>query len=144
MSLEDNKAAVRRMNEALAEWFQTGDSTRFLETVHPGGVIDIPGMPPGLDGLQGVVPAFRAAFPDLQMTIGEMTAEHNRVAYRVSWTATQAGELMGIPASGKKITVTETHVDHIKDGKIIRHEGDWDQFGMLQQVGAVPTPEPAA
>jgi predicted ester cyclase len=45
---------------------------------------------------------------------------------------------MGIPATGKRVTFTETHVDQIANGKIVRHDGDWDQIGLLQQLGVIP------
>ena len=74
----------------------------------------------------------------MRVTVGEMIAEGDKVAYRVTWTGTHTGEFMGIAATGKRVTVTETHVDQIANGKIMRHDGDSDQLGMLQQLGAIP------
>jgi steroid delta-isomerase-like uncharacterized protein len=140
MSIEENIAVVRRFNEGLATYFRTGDDTAMVEVMHPDVAVDIPGMPSTLATLRQVLPAFRTAFPDFQVTVDDYLADDTRVAYRVTWTATHSGELMGIPPTGKRIRVTETHIDHLVDGKIVRHEGDWDQLGMLHQAGAIPMP----
>jgi predicted ester cyclase len=66
--------------------------------------------------------------------MGEMLAEGDKVAYRLTVTGTHTREFMGIPATGKRITLTETHIDQVANGKIVRHDGDWDQMGMLQQL----------
>jgi predicted ester cyclase len=46
---------------------------------------------------------------------------------------------MGISATGKRVTVTETHIDQVANGKVVRHNGDWGQMGMMQQLGVIPT-----
>ena len=70
--------------------------------------------------------------------MGEMLAEGDKVAYRLTVTGTHTGEFMGIPATGKRITLTETHIDHVANGKIVRHDGDWDQMGMMRQLAVIP------
>ena len=138
MSTEDNKRAVRRFQEGVAEFFHSGNLDAFPELVNPDAIFDMPGMPPTVEGMLQMLPAFRVAFPDLSVTLGELIAEGDKVAYRLTWTGTNTGEFMGIPATGKRVTVTETHVDQIVNGKIARHDGDTDQLGMLQQLGVVP------
>jgi predicted ester cyclase len=51
---------------------------------------------------------------------------------------THEGELMGIPATGKQVEFTETHISRIANGKIVERWGEWDVLGMMQQLGAVP------
>lgn len=138
MSTAENKAIVRRFQEGMMEAIHTGNPGPMLETTHPDCTFDMPGMPSTLEGLRQMLPAFRAAFPDLQMTVGEMLAEGDMVAYRLSVTATHTGEFMGIPPTGKRVTFTETHIDQIANGKIVRHDGDWNQLGMMQQLGVIP------
>lgn len=137
-----NKAVVQAFNQALVDYFRTGGMGTLLASVDPKAVLSLPGMPADLDGLKEVLPMFRAAFPDYSVTLGDVIAEGDLVAYRLTWTATHHGELMGIPATNKRITITETHFDRIVNGKIVEHGGDWDQLGMLQQIGAAPAPSP--
>jgi len=42
------------------------------------------------------------------------------------------------PALGR---VTEMHLLRIADSKIVERWGEWDALGMMQQLGAFPTPE---
>jgi steroid delta-isomerase-like uncharacterized protein len=88
--------------------------------------------------MRQALPAFRTAFPDLNITVGEMLADGDKVAYRLNVTGTHTGEFMGIPATGRRIAITETHIDQVANGRIARHDGDWDQMGMLQQLAVIP------
>jgi predicted ester cyclase len=47
---------------------------------------------------------------------------------------------MGIPATGKLVTVTGTDIFRIAGGKIVELWQHWDQLGLLQQLGVIPTP----
>jgi steroid delta-isomerase-like uncharacterized protein len=138
MSTADNKEIVRRFQEGMLEAMRTGNQDSMLTTLAPDCTFGMPGMPATVEGMQQAIPAFSTAFPDLQVTLGEMIAEGDKVAYQVTVTGTHSGEFMGIPASGKHFKMTETHIDQIANGKIVRHDGDWDQLGMLQQLGALP------
>lgn len=143
MSAEDNKGVVRRFQDAVSDYFRTGnldlfDTARPDAPVDPDAAFDMPGMQATIEGMKQMLPAFRVAFPDLRVTLGELIAEGDKVAYRLTWTGTQTGEFMGIPATGKRVTVTETHIDQIANGKLVRHAGDTDQLGLLQQLGVVP------
>jgi steroid delta-isomerase-like uncharacterized protein len=139
MSTEDNKAIVRRFQEGMVEAIRTGNPDSMLTAVALDCAFDMPGMPPTLEGMRQALPAFSTAFPDLQVTVGEMIAEGDKVAYRLTVTGTHTGDFMGIPATGKRINLTETHIDQIANGKLVRHDGDWDQLGMMQQLGVIPT-----
>jgi predicted ester cyclase len=128
MSTDENKEIVRRFQAGMVENFRTGSLDTLTAILDPDCAF----------GMLQVLPVFRTAFPDLQVTLGEMIAEDDKVAYRLIWTGTHIGEFMGIAATGKRVTVTETHVDQIVNGKIVRHDGDSDQLGMLQQLGVIP------
>jgi steroid delta-isomerase-like uncharacterized protein len=142
MSTEQNKAIVRRYWEEV--WNQ-GNLAVVDELIasdfdgHP-----LPGEPDfgrGSAGQKQFVDMYRTAFPDLRMTIEDMTAEGDRVAVR--WTArgTNTGEMMGMPATGKHATVTGTFFNRLAAGKIAEGWGNFDALGMLQQLGVIPTPE---
>ena len=102
----------------------------------------LPGLPTGPEGSKQLVTVYLNAFPDVHFTIDEQIAEGDKVVTR--WTAhgTHKGELVGIPATGKSSTVTGINVDRIVNGKIVESWGIFDQFGMMQQLGVIPMPEP--
>ena len=64
------------------------------------------------------------------------------LAERVTWQATHRGVLMGIPPTGTRVTVTETHLARVADGRVVERWGNWDQMGLLQQLGAIPEAAP--
>jgi steroid delta-isomerase-like uncharacterized protein len=142
MSTEQNKTLVRRYWD---EAWNKGNLAVMDELVatdfdgHP--LPSDPNFGRGPAGQKQLVGMYRTAFPDVRMTIEDMTAEGDRVAVR--WTArgTQTGEMMEIPATGKPTTVTGIIVNRLAAGKIVESWGNFDALGMLQQLGVIPTPE---
>ena len=85
----------------------------------------------------------RVAFPDLHQTIEEQIAEGDKVAYR--WTArgTHQGELMGLAPTGNRVLFTGISIARLSEGKIEEIWENYNALGMMQQIGAVPSPEEA-
>ena len=97
-----------------------------------------PGQEPGIEGMLSMMRGFFAAFPDLKVTINQLIAEGDLVAATMTTEGTQTGEFMGMPASGKKISITEMHMVRVVDGKAVEHWGVADAMGMMQQLGLTP------
>ena len=76
---------------------------------------------------------------DAEFAIDDMVAEDDRVAVRLTASATQVGELMGMPGSGRRYTIGEIHIFRIRDGQVVEHWHQFDQMGMMRQLGALPT-----
>ena len=133
-----NKATARRF---LEDAFNKGDLDVIDEICLPTVVDHDPAMPAdtsGIEALKQLVAGYRAAFPDLRMTVEEQVGEGDLVATR--WTArgTHEGELMGVAPSGKQATVTGITLDRFEDGRIAESWTNWDTLGLLKQLGAVP------
>jgi predicted ester cyclase len=143
MSTEANKAISRRF---LKEIFSQGNLAVADEIIAPGHVNSgpgtLPGLPPGPEGSKQLITVYRNAFPDVQFTLDEQIAEGDKVVTRFTAHGTHKGELAGIPPTGKSSTVTGMSVDRIVNGKIVESWGIFDQFGMMQQLGVIPVPEP--
>ena len=145
MLSETNKAVARRFFD---EVWNKGNLTVLNEIIAKDHVSSgpgtLPGLPTGPEGTKQLVTMYRNAFPDLRFTIEEQIAEGDKVVTR--WTAdgTHQGELAGIPPTNKTSTVTGVAVDRIANGKVVESWGIFDQFGMMQQLGLIPTPELAA
>ena len=139
VSLEANQALGRRL---LVEDISQGDLALAEEIIAPDfhDHTNPPGMQHGIDGHKAVVTLFRAAFPGLRFVPEEMVAEGDRVAVRTTMHGTHQGEFFGIPPTGRRVTVSGTHILRIADGKIAEHWGNNDDLGLMQQLGVVPTP----
>jgi len=103
-----------------------------------------PGQGPGLEGVKQVFKEFVAAFPDFQLTVEDMIAEGDKVASRLTLRATHRGEFQGVPATGKQVTQTGIDIVRIAGGKVVERWSEFDNLGLLQQLGAVPQPGQSA
>ena len=70
-----------------------------------------------------------------------MIAEGGKVVLRFHWSGTHKGEFMGIPPTGKHITVRAISIQRIEGGKIVEQEGMVDSMSMVQQLGVAPPPK---
>ena len=137
MSTEDNKALVRRLYE---EVFNRGNLSTVDELL-AADYIDhtaLPGTSPGPEGLKQFISMFRAAFPDLHFTIEDMIAEGDTVVVRQTYRGTHQGNLMGIPPTGKQVTISALHIYRVAGGKIVEGWVNSDDLGMMQQLGVIP------
>ena len=137
--LDANKATLRRF---LDEGFGQGNLATVDELVADTFVDHSP--PPQISGdkagMRQIVKLFRSAFPDLRLTVEDMIAEGDKVVVRMVTHGTHKGELMGIPPTGRSVTVNEQHIVRFANGKITEHWGVEDNLGMMQQLGVVPAP----
>ena len=84
--------------------------------------------------------AFGRAFSNNKVTVTEQIAEDNKVVSVMNWTAVHSEDLPDIPATGNSFTIRGIAIDYFQDGKIIKHLPLFDQFKMMQQLGAVAKP----
>jgi steroid delta-isomerase-like uncharacterized protein len=138
MSTEENKVSARRTYAML----NSGDLTAAGEVIAADMLehAPLPGAPPGLAGFVRAVDALRAAFPDLQVTIEDMVAEGDRVATRYTLRGTHGGDFLGIPATGKSVTVSGFDLVRFAHGKVVEHWSTQDDLGLLQQIGLIRLP----
>ncbi|MFZ2097430.1 MAG: ester cyclase [Anaerolineales bacterium] len=107
-------------------------------TAHGAGGQDIKQGP---DGVAGMVKIWHQAFPDGHMTMDDIITEGEMSVIRMTFRGTQTGEFYGVPASNKKVEVTSIGIDRVVDGKIREGWGELNMLGMMQQMGAIPSPD---
>jgi len=136
VSATTNKDIVRRLG--VEPW--EGNLDVIDELVAPDYVGHDPAQPDlhGPDGVKGFITSYLAGFPDGRITIEEQLAEGDLVATRWTGRGTHQGELMGIPATGKQVTVSGLTLSRLQNGKVVEEWSNWDTLGMLQQLGVVP------
>jgi steroid delta-isomerase-like uncharacterized protein len=100
----------------------------------------LPGQGPGRAGLADVLGMMFAGFPDLQWHVHETIAEGDRILCYSTWTGTHDGAFLGIPPTGKQVTVEAWTKDQYRDGKLVRSRIIMDIAGLLIQLGVMPAP----
>ncbi len=94
----------------------------------------------GIDGFKTYFEQARQAFPDLHGEVHELIDAGDVVVARVTWSATHAGEIFGIAATGKRWSYDAVGIFRLADGAITEAWvlGDTQEF--WRAIGAVPPP----
>ena len=138
MQVETNTTVASRWYE---EVFNAGNVALIDELFAPDFVDHDPSNPlPGLEGVRQLVSMYRGAFPDLHLTIEDEITEGDRIVARFTGRGTHRGLLMGIPPSGKRVTITAIDILRFENGRIAEHWGNQDLLGMMRQLGVIPAP----
>jgi steroid delta-isomerase-like uncharacterized protein len=97
--------------------------------------------PGGAAGFRQIIESFVSAFPDMRITVEDVIVDGNRAATRGSWHGTHQGEFMGIPPTGKSVTVPYIDIWTLRDGKLADNWVQMDLLGMMTQLGVLPGPQ---
>jgi predicted ester cyclase len=96
--------------------------------------------PPGAEGVRQVVSMFRAASPDLRITIEDQVAEGDKVCSRSTMRGTHKGVIFGIPATHKTIMMSGLTMVTIVDNRLVESWVKNDLMGLMAQLGAGAPP----
>jgi len=136
MSLEENKALVRRFQEET--W--KGNISVIDELAAPGTLLG------GVDAEQWkaeVLETLRLN-PDLVFTIEDMIAEGDKVVTRWKMTSTHTKTLPTpfgeSKPTGKLVTLTGISIERIENGKLVEDRFENSGFDYFTQLGVLPTP----
>jgi len=138
---EQNKAVARRVLEEAA-------SQHKLELVDellaPDYVLHDPANPMVRDRetFKQFLGGHYTAFPDVKWTIEDVVAEGDKVVVRWTLTGTHQGPLLGIPPTGKQVSMWGISIYRIADGKVAEEWAVSDVMGFMQQLGVLPPPGP--
>jgi steroid delta-isomerase-like uncharacterized protein len=137
----DLAQASRRL---LEESFNDGKVELIDQLVAPDAVNHDPATPADMRGLRGpevlkrTAGMYRAAFPDVRITVDDLIAADDKVVLRWHSEGTHRGELAGLAPTGAHGSVTGISIDRWKDGKVVEAWAEWDNLGLARQVGAAP------
>lgn len=139
MSSEQNKTIVRRFFD---EGLSAGNMAFIEQMLDTGFTLHNapPGLPPGPAGFKLLIGMIRSAFPDYKDTIEEVIAEGDKVVVRWTFRGTHKGDFQGIAPTHKQVTTTGISIFRIAADKITDDWTNIDMLGMLQQLGAIPSP----
>ena len=95
----------------------------------------------GPDDVKRFMGEFQEAFPDFHTEIEDQIAEEDKVVTRWTMRGTHRGEFRGIAPTGNALEITGIGIFRFSEGKVVESWDNFDQLGMMRQLGAIPTPE---
>jgi len=79
------------------------------------------------------------AFPDVTITIDDILADGDKVAFRLTMRGTFTGSFRGIPPTNKPMSIWGINIYQIRDGQIVESWERTDTLNLMQQLGVIPT-----
>ncbi|MGW4995940.1 ester cyclase, partial [Streptomyces mirabilis] len=132
---ERNKKTIRRVFDAFVN---QGDFS-VVDEIYSPHMIDhqpLPGAPEGLEGVRYTIAGLREGFPDLHVTIEDMSAHGDHVVIHNTWRGTHLGDFLGAPPTGQAIEFTGVVVWRLlADGLIAERWGIGVESNMLAVLG---------
>lgn len=130
MKTDNNKKVVLRFNKEFLEKGNIGVldeiiSDDFINHTAPEN------MPHDINGMIQLVKILHQGFPDLKVEVHEQVCENDLVSSRKTIHGTHLGEIMGHPATGKKVTINVIDIVRVKDGRYTDH---WGQNNIMQVI----------
>ena len=113
-----NKEMVRRLTEKA---FNEGDLSEVGTLFTSDYVVHAPGLPPlppGPETFRMAVGLWRTAIPDVHVNVEDVAGDGDRVYCRFTTRGTHQGPLMGIPPTGRPVTVHEMSCHRVVDGRV--------------------------
>jgi steroid delta-isomerase-like uncharacterized protein len=136
MPVKENVQLIRRWFQEV--WNEGKKETIYALLAHNGvGIGELEnGLPlRGPEEFAPFVERIRGAFPDIKIVIDDIFGADDKVVVRWSATMTHRGDHLGMPATGKAVKMTGITIARIADNQIVEGWDNWDQLGMLKQIG---------
>jgi steroid delta-isomerase-like uncharacterized protein len=135
--MEAEKSVVRRF---FAEAWNSKDTTLVDELIAPSYVghdVVLTHAERGPDRIKRIMAAFRAAFPDLHVTVEDVVIQGDKEVVRWTVRGTHQGAFMNIAPTGKPICFSGTDIGRVEKGQIQEMWSNWDGLGLMRQLGAI-------
>jgi|WetSurMetagenome_2_1015567.scaffolds.fasta_scaffold30737_3 predicted ester cyclase len=129
MSVEENKALIRRMYELINQ------GKPYYDLLTPDFVVHGTTRDMSLEENKQFDAVMQAAFADYKMTLHNMIGEGDKVAYQVHIKMAHTGLFMGIAPTGKTVEITNTYILKITDNKISEWWGTAEFNRVIQELG---------
>ena len=84
--------------------------------------------------------ALCAGMTEMDMKFLRVVGEGEMVAVDYTNAMTHSGPFYGVPATGKRVLGTGQFIRQVKNGKVVAEWQTTNALGLMQQLGAIPTP----
>ena len=132
---EADAAFNRRDADALSALYS--EDARLVDQAAPGPI-------EGRAGVRQYIQSYFVAFPDLKWERIGVEVDGNTLVEEWRASGTHDGDLSGLPATHRRVSVDGCSVMHFdEDGFVFEEHNYWDEAAMLRQLGVMPEPATA-
>lgn len=131
---QDNKSIIRDLLEEIDRGNLAVVDQYYSPHYIDHNPIAIPNLPPGLEGVKQAFRVLQSAFPDASHVIEDLVGEGDKVVARISARGTHQGNLFGVAATGKEVSMTGIAIYRLAEGKITERWAE-QSTSILQQLG---------
>ena len=140
MSAEENKAIFRRYVEEVGNEgkLELADEIfdRYLAHQADGSALER-----GPEDVKRFMGEFQRRLPRLPHRDRRPDRRRRQGCTRWTMRGTHRGEFRGIAPTGNALEITGIGIFRFSEGKVVESWDNFDQLGMMRQLGAIPTPE---
>ena len=133
----------KELMNSFVKFINTANEQLAKKLISSDAIFYVPGTPEPMRGPAGyiaIVGMMRSGFPDIQWTLEDTVIENDKVAARFTMRGTHDGAFFGVPPTGKRIEVKAMNFYRFANEQIVEEYGMPDMLGLLQQIGAIPSP----
>jgi steroid delta-isomerase-like uncharacterized protein len=138
MSVDEHRTVLRRYFSDLINKREYASADRLLAAdfrFHDPAISTEPMTREAFFGFLGVL---NAAFPDYQFSVEDQIVCDDKAVARWRFTGTHRGEFLGIPATGRAVTLTGIDIFEFAGGKIAQGWVEANVAGLLRQLEVLP------
>lgn len=141
MSVEDHREVVWRAYDTT---FNKKDPAGARGCYAADYVCHMPHHPQpiGVDELEAEGLDIIAGMPDVTVSFDDAFGSDDRLVVRHTFVGTHTGKLLGMPPTGRRLTISGTDIYRFADGVIVEEWSQPNLFGLLAQLDVLP-PMPA-
>jgi len=135
MSTQQNKSMLKRIFSELNK-----GNFNVIDELFAEDFVDrypVPGETPNKEGFKQFLADTHRSFPDWHWSVEDILAEGDKVAYRFTMHGTDKGGFIGLPPTGKKVSLTGIGILRFANSKIVERWTIADSMTLLRQLGAV-------
>ena len=137
--LDRDRSAEAAVRAAVDHFNTHRDRRACIDLYHPDLILH--GFPHTANGREAILAYFEivwAAFPDVELKVGDLVTDSERLVMRYEVTGTHEGVFMGISPTGKRVRLTGMMLMRFEQGRCSECWNEVNFLALLQQTGIIP------
>lgn len=129
-----NKQLLAEFGEEVFSKKQLGNLQKYIREDY---IQHNPLVPQGAAGFKTFFADWFKAVPDWNYKLTKIVSEGDTVWAYGTYSGTQQGDWLGIPATNKSYSIHAVDIFRIENGKLAEHWDVLDTYGLFKQLGVI-------